>query len=148
MDPPADGSLHAVVCSGDQRLDLFASYLSDAPAELARAAITLLCGAEQASLAWADEPGEARWVLRRIDGELDVTVLRFEETFSRRPNDEGKVLFETTVRLTDFAGQVKSQLDALLTALGLKRYALAWRHPFPSPEHEQLFRLVHRRHTR
>src|SRR5438067_831851 len=42
------------------------------------------CGRDQDRCSWQTEPGEYRWLLTRAADRLEVTILRFGETFSRQ----------------------------------------------------------------
>jgi hypothetical protein len=84
---------------------------SDALADLAEA-VSVLRTTDTARCAWADEPGEHRWILRRHGEDLHVTVLRFPEEFSKRPDEEGAVVFSAVCKLRRFAVQIKSLFQA------------------------------------
>jgi hypothetical protein len=87
------------------------TLLSDPLADLAEA-VSVLRATETARCAWDDEPGQYRWVLRRDEDHLHVTILWFPDSFSKRPDEEGAVVFSAVCRLRRFAVQVKSLLQA------------------------------------
>jgi hypothetical protein len=59
------GCLDALLSDESQVDGLVVTYVSDAVADLRDAAVALMKGAARGSVAWADEPGEHRWVLER-----------------------------------------------------------------------------------
>jgi hypothetical protein len=118
------------------------SALSDPLGDLVRATVSLLRGAEQARVSWQDERGEWRWLLSREDERLSIRILRFRETFSREPDARGTPIFETTCRLADFAGQVKSQLQELLEHSDPIDSPQVWRRQFPLADFDALRELV------
>ncbi len=107
--------------------------------------IALLRGADRATIRWQDEPGETRWVLERAGDELVVTVHRFAATYSHHDDAEGERVFAARGRLAGFAGQVKSQLDAVLAAHGAAGYRTRTGREFPGGAYERLAALIRTR---
>ena len=139
----------ATIADHEMTAELTASYLSDALGNLARAVVGLLRGVETATVSWAEEPGEYRWLLARTDDHLSIRILWFNSQYPRRPNEEGRAVFETSCRLVDFAGQVTSQLRMLLDTLGEAGYKKQWvQHEFPRAEYDTLVRLRQERRAR
>jgi hypothetical protein len=89
------GWIEAGIYDGVNHTFPTASYLSDAPADLARAAISLLEGAEEATCSWEEEPGEFRWIFEREGEELTLRILWFEDQYDRDPDDPGELRFST-----------------------------------------------------
>ena len=80
---------------------------------------------------------------------MSIRILWFDELRSERPDEEGRVMFKTTCRLVEFAGQVTSQLRALLKSPGEDGYKEQWvLHDFPRAEYETLVRLQRERKAR
>ena len=139
----------ATIADHETKVELTASYLSDALGNLARAVVGLLRGVETATVSWAEEPGEYRWLLARTDDQLSIRILWFNSQYPRRPNEEGRAVFETSCRLVDFSGQVTSQLRMLLDSLGEAEYKKQWvQHEFPRAEYDALVRLRQERRAR
>ena len=137
-----------VVC-GEQRVALVASYLSDALGDLATATRMLLEGEPDWRVSFADEPGESRWALERlppVDGEPDrvrVRIRRFDKTFSRKSDDDGKLLFDATVPAESFFLAVLGALRGVLDRHGEAGYLEQWvKHPFPRRAYDELERRV------
>jgi hypothetical protein len=129
----------ATISCGDATVELTTSYLSDALGDLARAAIALNNGAHHVTVSWAEEPGEYRWLLTRTDDLVSIRILSFRSQHPRRPDADGEPVFRASCRLTDFAGQVTSQLRALAERLGDAGYKEQWvLHDFPRAEYETL----------
>ena len=121
------------------------SVLSDALGDLTRGVASLLQGTDRLSVSWQDEPGEWRWLLIRHADRLSIRIVRFEETFSHRRDEEGVPIFQRACRLADFAGQLKSELQRLLDELGPEGYHKQWGRPFPCAEYETLDQLIRNR---
>lgn len=125
----------ATLSDGDTSVEITASYLADALGELSRAVIALLKGASNARVAWAEEPGEYDWVFERQNDRVALRVLSFANEASTASDELGEVVFETDCRLKHLAGQLKSQLQALLESVGTEGYERACiNHPFPLAE--------------
>ncbi len=102
-------------------------------AGLADAVTGLLNGADRMTWVWPvgswyTPPGEYRWLLDRQDDTVRLTMLWFDEPFSRRPDEAGVVVFVTECKLQRLAVQVKNELDRLLAEQGhpnteLRRWA-------------------------
>jgi hypothetical protein len=135
------GTLMATIADRERSVDLLASFISDGLGDLVRAVIGLLLWQNQTRAVWAEEPGEYRWVLTRSDEMVAIRVLWFTDTFSYLADERGEPVFSTTARLVDLAGQVTSQLRALLERLGEDGYQEQWSYPFPRTEYETLLRL-------
>lgn len=131
-------------------VELTASYLSDGLGDLVRSAAALLRGPEQmkATVHWMEEPGEHRWLIDLNEDSIGMRILWFEETFSCRSNDEGRLELVANGRLPEFAGQVKSQFERLLTEHGADGYAQLWGHDFPFTDYAVLAALLRERKRR
>lgn len=131
--------------AGQHTVIFESTALGDGLRELADAVVALLRGADGATVRWQDEPGETRWVLERAGDELVVTVRRFAATYSHRADAEGERVFVARGRLAGFAGQVKSQLEAVLAAHGATGYRMLTGREFPGDAYERLAALVRMR---
>jgi hypothetical protein len=139
------GWSEATIADRDTKVELTASYLSDALGNLARAVVRLMRGMEQARVSWDEEPGEYRWLMVRTDERVSIRILWFDSQFPERPDQEGRTVFETSCRLVDLAGQVTSQLLVLLETLGEAEYIRQWGMEFPRNEYEALVSLRRQR---
>ena len=113
---------------------LTASYLSDALGNLAAATLALLRGSEIQRVAFDEEPGEYRWVLRQfVPGRMSLRIVEFSELWSDAADDEGTVLLRGSCETSAFATAVLEALDSVLEEHGERGYARTWaEHPFPS----------------
>jgi hypothetical protein len=134
------GTLSAGLSVGEEPVTIFASYLSDALGDLTGSAVALLAPSllDRVTCSWQDEPGETRWILRRVEDRVQVQLLRFEQTFSRLPDERGQSIFEAECSLLRFAAQVKGQLHQLHNEYGEEGYRNRWRHPFPMAAFQRL----------
>lgn len=142
------GWSEAILSDGVRHVTITASYLDDAITLLAEAVIALLQTANRASCNWADEPGEYRWLLDRRGDDLSITILWFDQTFSRKPDEAGRVVFSVEGTLRRFAVQLRNQLQELLERHGAEGYKQLWGYDFPFSDYEKLTSLIHASRTR
>jgi hypothetical protein len=122
------------------------SYLSDALRDLTDAVIALIRGATHASCAWQgdDDRHEYRWLFERHSDEIDITIVEFDDLFSRKADDQGMVVFAARCPRPRLATQVLNQLWRLLNDLGIEGYKELWgHHDFPLAEYKALEGLIH-----
>jgi hypothetical protein len=132
------------VSGGEQSLSIWPSPVSDALWTLTRATNGLLQGAESGRAEWEDEPGQWRWLLDRRGDQLSIRVLHFTRS-TREGDEKGTLAFDATCRLSRFAGELKSQLQAQLEEVGLEGYRQRWRRDFPTTEYNNLAAFIRRR---
>lgn len=134
------GWSECIVEINDQKAHLTASFLSDALANLLDAVKAIVSGADEATALFVEEPGEYRWLLRRkTQDRLYVRILWFNETWSDRPDKDGKIILEVECRLRTFAGAVLSASQRVLATHGLEGYREKWvKHEFPSKSQANL----------
>jgi hypothetical protein len=127
------GWSECIIEIGHQQAHLTASYLSDALADLLDAITVVVQGANEAIASFTEEPGEYRWQFTRVSQDsLCVRIVWFDETWSDRPTEEGKVILEAECRLRTFAGAVLSASQRVLAIHGLEGYREKWvKHEFP-----------------
>jgi hypothetical protein len=135
----------AGISDGQQDAQFLTSYLSDPLGDLASGISTLLQGASKARCAWAEEPGEWRWLFDRHGDEVEIRILWFEDTFSKALDEKGELRYSTRCRLLRLASQVRDSMRQLLDEVGLDGYREAWRYDFPVKEYERLNALIESR---
>jgi hypothetical protein len=86
---------------------------------IAEGVASLLRGASEASWSWPvgswhTPPADYRFRFTRVDDEVLVNVLRFDEPFSHAPDEEGETVFTTRCKARRLAVQIKHQLQPLL----------------------------------
>ena len=125
-----------VVEAGDVKLELSASYLSDALGNLVLFAYGAASGFHSLSFGFDDEPGEYRWVAQAIDSNLmNLKILEFQELWAHKSNAEGKVLLDIEMPPVIFAEAVAKAADTVLEKYGLTGYAEKWaEHQFPEQQ--------------
>jgi hypothetical protein len=128
------GWAKCIINIDDRQACLTAAYLSDALANLLYAMIDMVKGSDRSTATFAEEPGEYRWCFQRVSQDrICVRILWFEETFSKRPDEEGKLILEAECRLRTFAGAVLSASQQVLSKYGLDGYREQWvNNDFPS----------------
>jgi hypothetical protein len=126
------GWAEARIADGSSSATMTASYLEDALGVLLEAVGVLLEGADEARCSWQEEPGEYRWVFERAGTDVRLRVLAFRDVYSREPDDEGVVVFETRQALTEMAAVIADGGQAVLDELGEDEYLRRWvDFPFP-----------------
>ena len=135
--------MKAKVSTVNQDIEVFGSYLSDCVYDLIVATESLLKGANEAINNWQDEPGQFRWIFTRQDRVVSFQIAQFEDTFSKKRNEEGKVIFEAKVNLTSFARGVVSAMDKLRNNIDEEEYYRLWNYEFPS-DRLKILREVYR----
>ncbi len=125
-----------VVETGDVKLELSASYLSDALGNLVLFACAAASGFHSLSFGFDEEPGEYRWVAQAIDENLiKVRILEFQDLWTHKSNVEGKVLLDIDMPPLVLAEAVAEAADAVLEKYGLSGYAEKWaEHQFPEQQ--------------
>ena len=122
------------------RIELSASYLSHALDDLLRAATSLVRGVEETSATFVEEPGEFRWLFRRVGiDRLALRIVRFPTWPAQKPDAAGDEVFDDECRLRGFAGAVLAAGQRLLQDQGVEGYRATWRnHDFPLDRLRQL----------
>ncbi|KRB93810.1 hypothetical protein [Noviherbaspirillum sp. Root189] len=121
-----------------------ASYLSDALRNLVLAATAVISGFNRVAFGFDEEPGEYRWVITtsRIN-EIDLQILEFNELWSGKLDDEGRLLFHTRCLPDTFADAVHVAAQKILNELSAQGYEDKWsEHPFPMAQLQELGRLL------
>jgi hypothetical protein len=131
---------------GEASCEVTASYLSDALGSLVLAAVAVLAGAHSISFGFDEEPGEYRWSIVRSDNnKVELCLLEFEQLWGNRPNSEGKLLMQVSVRPLEFGEAVAGAASRVLTQYGVAAYKEKWvEHEFPSRELELLNEYIAR----
>lgn len=138
LSDPVSGTIIARVIQDETEITFAAWRITDAPRDLVDAVLVLLRGAPEARCCWQDEPGEHRWLFRRAGEEVRQRIVRFNDTFARRDDDRGELVFETCCSLTRLASQVRGEMLHLRNRMGEAAYQEAWRYPYPAEPVAQL----------
>jgi hypothetical protein len=121
------------ISQADATCEITASYLSDAFGKLVLAAASIAAGAHGVSVGFDEEPGEYRWLIRRLDDEcVQVTILSFPDWFPYRLDDEGEAIFRCTCTPLEFARAVMNAALALRESKDDAVYLEQWDHAFPA----------------
>ena len=137
LNNPADGWAYARLTDGDKELVLTGSYTpTDAISDLVEA-VERLQTTTSAECCWSQEPGELHWKLRRVNSELEIEILEFDDGF-RQHWRESECVFKACGNWLKFARQLLSSLESIRNNLGTDGYQRAWKRPFPTREQERL----------
>ena len=120
---------------------LTASYLEDALGNLADATLRIAQGEESAYAIFAEEPGEYKWKLQKInEKEVSIEILWFTDWRGLRPSDqEGKTILKFESSLLLFVRRVIICLSDALNEYGLEGYKKRWvEHEFPLKVYNEL----------
>jgi hypothetical protein len=144
------GWAECVVEIDAQQIHVTASYLSDALADLLYAVESVVRGIEDTTALFIGEPGEYRWRFRQVAPDrLWVRIIEFDECWSKRPDEEGKLILDAECRLRTFAGAVLSASQQVLATHGFAGYREQWvNRDFPSELQAKLKRSLDRTHNR
>lgn len=106
----------ATLVEGEHQITPISSYLSNSLGVLTETVVALLQSANRMTVAWAQAPGEYRWILEKYQDRLRRRILWFDETFSLKLDEQGKLLFETDSELLRFATHcVRNDIPAQVT---------------------------------
>jgi hypothetical protein len=130
----------------DASVTVTASYLSDALGDLASAATAFLRGHPRPTASFTEEPGEYRWILEPLSGgRVRIRILEFTQMWGRRPDEDGKQIFQAECRLRTFAGALVSELQRVEQVYGTAGYRETWvQHDFPADRLAELQELLER----
>ena len=122
-----------------------ASYLSDALGDLLRAVLRMIEGGEESRCSWEEEPGEFRWIFRRDGANVWLRLLEFDDLYGHRPDDAGRLVFETRQDVAALARAIALGASQVLERYGEKGYEDRWgRFPFPTSILTQIQAVVPR----
>lgn len=129
----------------DLRVGMQATDETDALGDLARAAVTLLEGAERASVVIEDDPGVHEWTFERRGDEV---ALRIHSWADRRSRSADMVLsqersVELACGLAALARELVLVLDVIWVGHGPDGWSrLSPKHPYPGAERRRLRQLL------
>ncbi|MDQ0319027.1 hypothetical protein QO002_001165 [Pararhizobium capsulatum DSM 1112] len=120
-----------------------ASYLGDALKELVDAACLVMSGETQLEAHFWEEPGEYRWVIDKVGESIRIRIIEFDELWSDKPIEAGKVLVDEMCEIVAFGAAVLEAADRVMDEHGLMGYAKLWGEgEFPAKSVTHLRELV------
>jgi hypothetical protein len=128
------GSAEARLTIGDSTTgSLRPTYLTDALGDLLRAVEALSHGQARATVRWALEPGECRWLFESEAGFVNLCVLVFDDDYFDNPaEDAGREILSEQVRLDALVAALAAGARVVLEEHGAGGYRELWaEHPFP-----------------
>jgi hypothetical protein len=134
------GWVDASLSDGSISIPVTGSYISDALGDLVRATLRLARGESRAECSWLSEPGDYRWLLRRVPDGLDLTVLEFADWHPRKADAQGRAIFLFQGSLERWVRQILSEFQRMLDEYGGEGYQERWSQSFsfPGAELQQL----------
>ena len=128
---------------GKAHCEITASYISDAFGDLVRAAAAMACGTQGVTVSFAEEPGEYRWVLTRLQASrVEVAILTLPHWHPGRADEFGEELLRFACPLLEFGRAVMRAANALQRLHGEAGYLAQWGKPFPGESLDDLRRGV------
>jgi hypothetical protein len=79
-----------------------------------------------------EEPGEYRWIMRRDGADVSLRILEFPEFFPTRPDERGRLIFETRQDLRAFARAIALGASRTLGEHGETTYSERMHAQFPT----------------
>jgi hypothetical protein len=125
------GWAKAIVANESSEATVTASYLSDALGDLLYMVWRSLESEPEVRCSWEEEPGEYRWIMRRAGDDARLRVLDFDGGHPRRPDESGRLVFETSEPVLAIARAIALGASRCLAENGARRYADIWRTEFP-----------------
>jgi hypothetical protein len=125
--------------SDHQTITISASYLGDALGDLASAVVEILSGQDETRASFWEEPGEYRWIFKKTDSYISLTIIEFNELMSKKKDNEGNVIFQKICTTNELQSAMKECLDRVLVNDSPESYKDKWvEHDFPSEAHAKL----------
>lgn len=131
------------VSDGEHVVLVEAWRLSDALRDLLEAVVLAVEGVREARCSWLhDDPGEWRWVFRRLGEEVELRVLEFD-TVRDAPDEQGREIFRTVQPARRLGRVVLSAGQRVLDEFGEQDGTDEWvEYPFPVSQLERLRRAI------
>lgn len=123
-------------------IGIAASYISDAPQDFISCINSLIEGAASATCRIQSEPTEYRIVFSHGDSNMSMMILEFDQSFSRMPDQSGRIVFKGTEDLIRFTKRIIQQFNSLKATYGMDRYQETWGYPFPDNQLNRLSRSL------
>jgi len=123
----ATGWSKCVLEINNQRIELHASYLSDALGDLSLAIYNIISGEDYAKAIFTKEPGEYRWVLQRInDRIINLKIIKYHDYCLNLPDEDGILVFEARINLLEFVNAFLEGVEKTIDKYGIKGYKEIW----------------------
>ena len=136
------GWADASVSDGEFAVFMQVSYLHDSLANLAKAALDMGAGAQEATVVFMDEPGEHQLVLHRREQDALTVELRWYDDWASWglvPVDRYATVLTTRTSRAELRAEVLKVLDRLNETFGPAEYRQLWiEHDFPIDLHQEL----------
>ncbi|MDM8557363.1 hypothetical protein [Candidatus Parabeggiatoa sp. HSG14] len=93
-----------------------ASYLDDALGNLCKALYEIICGKEYSQAIFTEEPGEYRWVFKKINNDsMKLQILEYDDLWLGLPDEDGKLIYEDKFKIKRFVQAFIRGINRLLT---------------------------------
>ena len=143
------GWSRCIITDGTRSFTATASYLGDALRDLLDAVAALAEGATEARAEFCEEPGEYRWVFKRLPGTdpaiVETRILLFEDLWTGHPDERGTEVFSVTLPVIDLCIATRAMAREVFKKHGTEGYLELWvNNPFPQPDLDRLDRFLSR----
>jgi hypothetical protein len=140
------GWLKTDIRDNGNKIEITASYLSDAPKDLITAVNNLLKGSKMESIFWLEEPGQYSWLFEKKDENVIIKIYDFNGwPYDNwlKVIDKGNLVLSSQTSLIDFANNIYVQYAKLASEFGTKDYKKKWvNYEFPLEEKIELQKLL------
>lgn len=127
------GWSECTIIAGESRVEVTASYLSDALSDLVLSGVAAISFFRCVEFGFLEEPGEFRWRLDlKPDWKVRLRISQFDGYGHLEPIESGVQRLDVVVELRTYAAAVHACATAVLAEHGLEGYAEKW-HLFPFP---------------
>ena len=126
---------------GESTATISASYLSDSIGDMVASVASLLRGAADSQVAFAEEPGEYRWSFERRGDRVRILITASPGLIADPAQGEAIVLDEQC-RLRTFAGQLVAELERLASEFGPDGYEKRWGYRVPTERIQDIRQLL------
>lgn len=125
------GWIEATLLTEEKEVTIRATYFSDAPNDLIVAVALLLEGANETMCKWQEEPGEYRWIFKRDNNLVNIQVFQVEQSFSKKNNKSGIMVFADKEDLYLFTRQILNEFNTITFEFNSESYKNNWGYEFP-----------------
>lgn len=129
LDPD---SADAELDDGASQVTVPASFILDPLGNLLYALWRLMQGEIETRCSWVEEPGEYRWIMRREGDDVSLRILALASFFPSRPDEAGRLIFETRQDLRTFVRAIAMGASRTLGEHGESTYSDRMHAQFPT----------------
>jgi hypothetical protein len=129
------------IALGESTATITASYLSDGIGDMAASVASLLRGAADSQVTFAEEPGEYQWSFERRGDRVRILIIASPGLIADPAQGEAIVL-DAECRLRTYAGQLVTELERLASEFGPAGYEKRWGYRVPTERIQEIRQLL------